>query len=377
MSSGGRGPVWAWFGHSWRRLAILIAALAACTALMILVGAPAPFLLGPLVGGGIFSLVVKADWGVPDAIRHGGVAVVGAGAGALIDPDAGVKLFESPLAIVGGVVVTIIFSLLTGLLLLLSPHISIATALLGSLAGAASGVSAMARDVEADEVVVAAIQYARVVVVIAAITLAAAVLGAEASGDASAPVAAGGSLLLDLGFTLVSAGGGLVLARLLPFTGAALLYATLLAVVAAWLLPIPVGIPVLILDAGYASIGLAVGFSFTVATVRTLRRVFPIALVQIVVCVAGSAGLGLLFAEVLGVSPLSGFLAMSPGGLPTVAAIAVQAGDDVALIIAMQLLRMFLAIITAVLIAVGINGYSRRARGGAVDGDAPPGGLGI
>lgn len=330
--------------------------------MMVLVGAPAPYLLGPLIGSGTATLLLGSIWNMPDLLRHAGIAVIGAGAGALIDSSALVQVVQVPHIIFGGVVATVIFSLATGLLLVLSPHITLPTALLASLAGAASGVSALARDVDADEVIVAAIQYARVVVVIAAITFAAAVLGGPAATGGEASDGGGRSLLLDSAFVLACAGGALLLAKLLPFTGASLLYSTAFAVIGSSASPVPIAVPEPALNAAYAIVGMAVGLSFTATTMRTLRKIFPLALVQIVISVVGCAALGFLLADIIGISYLSGFLAMSPGGLPTAAAIAVQAGEDVGIVITMQLVRMLAAIVTAVIIGVLLG---RRGRGAA------------
>ena len=69
------------------------------------------------------------------------------------------------------------------------------------------------------------------------------------------------------------------------------------------------------------------------------------------------AGIGLAFAATAHVSPLDGYLATTHGGLPAVTAGVLQSGDNGGLILAMQSLRLFLA----VLIAALVGAHFRRA----------------
>jgi uncharacterized protein len=117
-----------------RLSASFVVLVVVATASLYLIQAPSPFLLGGLIGGAVFSLVGRSPWTFPDPARHLGIALIGVGAGALIDSGVIRRIAGSPVEILGGVFITVVFSLLTGLLLLLSPHVNPPTAMLSSLA---------------------------------------------------------------------------------------------------------------------------------------------------------------------------------------------------------------------------------------------------
>lgn len=100
----------------------LVVSVVVATASMHLIHSPFPYLLGGLIGSAAFLLVSRSPWTFPDPARHLGIAVIGVGAGALIDSGVVRRIAGSPIEILGGVLVTIVFSMLTGLLLLLSRH---------------------------------------------------------------------------------------------------------------------------------------------------------------------------------------------------------------------------------------------------------------
>jgi uncharacterized membrane protein AbrB (regulator of aidB expression) len=86
----------------------------------------------------------------------------------------------------------------------------------------------------------------------------------------------------------------------------------------------------------------------------------PLAFVQLVLSVAGCAAVGVVFARLIDVDTLDGYLATTPGGLPAVTAIAIGSGASVGLIITMQLVRVFMSL----LLAPVLGAYMRRFRTG-------------
>jgi len=111
------------------------------------------------------------------------------------------------------------------------------------------------------------------------------------------------------------------------------------------------GVPVLLQNVGYALIGSQVGLRFTRSSLRAIGRLLPLATVLILVVIAVSAGLGVLLSLTTGVSLLTGYLATTPGGLYAVLATAVDSGSEVTFVLAVQLIRIFMALLTAPLLA--------------------------
>jgi membrane AbrB-like protein len=253
-------------------------------------------------------------------------------------------------AVIGGVVSTLALSLLIGQILRLSPHVSASTAAFASIAGGASGVSAVAREMGADEAIVLSLQYLRVIFVLAMVPVIAAVYGAD---DGGAQTAAGAWDPYGMAYTVVALVLGLTLSRFLRFSASGLLAPLLCATALALSGYFPsTAVPAVVLAAGYGATGLMVGLSFTRDTVRQLLQLMPLALLQVVLGVVGCALIGLAFSSLADVSRLDGYLATTPGGLPAVTAIAIGSGASVGLVITMQLLRVFLALLLAPLVGV-------------------------
>jgi membrane AbrB-like protein len=335
----------------------LCALVAGATAALYLLHSPSPVLIGGLVGGAAFSLLFRAPLAFPDSARHVGMAIIGVGAGTLVDPGVVSVFARSPVEVIAGVLTVLIFTMATGLFLVISRRVNGPTALFASLGGAAAGVTAIAREMDADEAVVSAIQYARGVLVVVSVSVVAPFLGGVGPPSPAEPTNAAWSVLpRNLMFTAACLGGGLLLTRVVRISGSTLVIPMLLSMAVTLWVADPVEVPAPLLDMGYILTGVAVGFSFTPATVRNLARLFPLIVVQLVASIGGCAVLGILFARAVGLSDLSGYLAMSPGGLPAVAAIAMDAGTDVGLVVTMQVVRL----LAAILVATVIGGIARR-----------------
>lgn len=169
---------------------------------------------------------------MPPRLRALGMAVVGTAAGASVDVAVLRTVAREPVAVVGGVVATLLVSMLIGQLLRLSRHVDGTTAVFASIAGGASGVALAAREYGADDAIVISVQYLRVVLVLISVPLVAPLLGdAGGSGGAAAAAAPPGAAAdpwSALLYTACSVVGGLVLARLVPISAAPII-GTLLA----------------------------------------------------------------------------------------------------------------------------------------------------
>jgi membrane AbrB-like protein len=328
-------------GAAW--IGIVLGSIGVSVALGAL-GLPSPFLFGSLLVGATAALLRADKLDFPRAGRNFGLGVIGVAAGSMIGPEVVNTIAERPVAVVGGVVATLALSLLIGQILRFSPHVNASTAAFASIAGGASGVSAVAREMGADEAIVLSLQYLRVIFVLAMVPVIAAVYGAE--GEAQ--VAADAWDKDGIAYTVVALALGLGSSRFLRFSASGLLVplvcATALALSGYFA---STNVPDVVLAAGYGATGLMVGLSFTRATVRQLVQLMPLALLQVVLGVVGCALIGLVFSSLADVSRLDGYLATTPGGLPAVTAIAIGSGASVGLVITMQLLRVFLALLMA------------------------------
>jgi membrane AbrB-like protein len=110
-------------------------------------------------------------------------------------------------------------------------------------------------------------------------------------------------------------------------------------------------VPGLLEDAAFLVIGLQVGLSFTRQSLRTIGRALPLALAIIVGLIVACAGLGAVLAGATGASALDAYLATTPGGMVSVLAIASDSGADSTFVLVVQVLRLFVMVLSAPLIA--------------------------
>jgi membrane AbrB-like protein len=222
------------------------------------------------------------------------------------------------------------------------------TAVLGMIAGGASGIVAMARELGGDDRLVAFMQYLRVLIVVLLTPLIAGLaFGQESSAavpDAPLFGDAEGWLL-----TLAVAPAGALLGRLVRLPAGTLLGPLALAGAVA-LSGDRFTVPELLQEAAFIGIGLQVGLRFTADTVREVGRL----LVPVVLAIAGLMvacfGLALALTATTDVHLLDAYLATTPGGLYAVLAAAFGTGADTTFILAVQTLRLLVMILLAPLV---------------------------
>jgi membrane AbrB-like protein len=161
---------------------------------------------------------------------------------------------------------------------------------------------------------------------------------------------------------------GLALGRLIRIPVAALLGPMLAAAIVDLTGLAQGSVPALLENVAFLVIGLQVGVTFTRDSLRTIGRALPLALAVIVGLIAACAGLGALLASATGVGALDGYLATTPGGLYAVLATASDSGADTTFVLSVQVLRLFVMLLSAPLLARWLRG---RGGGRPADGGVP------
>jgi hypothetical protein len=103
---------------------------------------------------------------------------------------------------------------------------------------------------------------------------------------------------------------------------------------------ISIELPRWLLAHAYAVVGWRIGLRFTRQLLVHAARALPRVLVCTVVLVAFCAGLGALLVVIVGIDPLTAYLATSPGGADSVAIIAESSKVDSSFVMAMQMARL-------------------------------------
>jgi uncharacterized protein len=331
--------------------AIVVAGAVVLAVVLGLLHVPDAALFGGLIAGLVRALAVPARIAVPRAGNAAAQAVIGVSIGALVRLSTLSAVGEHWLPVLLVTVGTLLLSLGAGLLLRLQPGITPVTGAFSMIAGGASGITAMARDLGADARMVAVLQYLRVLLIVVLMPVAATTAygGTAASGSvASTGPGWPADALFTAGCVLV----GLVLARWTRLPVGALLGPMLVAAVVELTgLSHGATAPALLQDAAFLVIGLQVGVSFTRESLRTVGRALPFALVLIVALIAACAGLGAALSAATGAGELDAYLATTPGGLYAVLATATSSGADATFVLAVQVLRLFVMLLSAPLLA--------------------------
>jgi hypothetical protein len=328
---------------------ILGAASAAAGWLLALPGIPAAWLLGPMIVAGIIACLRPERRTFPPRVEHVGQAIIGGTVSTATTPDTLAVFLHYWWAIVLIIGALLSMSLLSGALLVrISSHIDLGTALLGMLPGGAPGMVALSDALHSDTRLVAVMQLLRVMLVLSLLAVVA-MLVVPPPGDSgllpSAVSLDAGLLPLALTLAITVVGAWLGLRLQLPagaLVGPAVL-GTLLGLIglahAEW--------PELVLRPAYMVVGISVGLQFDLQAVRIAGKLVPMFLASTLLLIIGAALMGWALALLTGIDLFSAYLATTPGGLNMVTIIALDSGADVALVLTLGLLRFLVIMLAA------------------------------
>lgn len=325
----------------------LIVASCALSAALMAAGVPSAPLFAALACAVVAALAGRAPGPIPRPVQLAAQGVLGAYIGTLMQAHTVAALGSRwPAALLVGFA-TLLLSVGAGALLGRHRDTDSITGSLALVAGGASGLVAIARELGGDERVVAVVQYLRVGLVTVSLPLVAA-LYPHTPGSSSTDSGPARPWWFDLGFTALCVGGGLAvgLATRLPAGG---LLGPLVASAALSLSGVAAGatVPVALVLAGYLVIGWQAGVGFTRESLTAMARLLPWATLLIVGVGIGCAGLGFALSAMTGVSALDGYLATTPGGIYAVLAVAASSNVDITFVVAAQLIRVLLMLFLA------------------------------
>ncbi|KAA2212654.1 AbrB family transcriptional regulator [Teichococcus oryzae] len=334
------------------------AALLGLTALVVVVldrlGLPAALLLGAM-GGGILVAVTEgrlriAAW--PFTLAQG---IIGCLIARSLHREVLAELAADWPVILAGVVAVLVVSSLLGWLLARRQVLPGTTAIWGSSPGAASAMMLMAEAHGADVRLVAFMLYLRVALVAVIASLVARFWVGEVAPVAAVtaeaapwfPPVAWGALVL----TLLVGLGCAALARVLRLPAGPILLPMFVAALLQGYGLLQVELPPWLLAASYAAVGWSIGLRFTRPILAHAARAFPRVMASTLALIAACGVFAVILSAVAGIDPLTAYLATSPGGADSVAIIAATSQVDMPFIMAMQMARFILVLVTGPAIA--------------------------
>jgi membrane AbrB-like protein len=327
---------------------LLLIATAAGAVLVGFAGVPGPALFAALLVGVAWSLLVgRGRLEVPNRAFVAAQVIVGVQIGLYLQIDTVKAVSADWLPVALASVGTLGITLLAGLVLARITDLDAPTASLGMVAGGATGIVAMSRELGADERLVAVMQYMRLLIVVMLTPL----LAGAAFGASTGHAAAGGTPFMTadgLALTVGAGAVGLVVARVTRSPAGAMIGPMVVSGALALSGAVhDVTVPDALQELAFAAIGLEVGLRFTRDALRQARNTLVPVLGAIALLLVGCAALGWMLSELAGVSLLDGYLATTPGGLYAVLATAVASGANAPFVLAVQSLRLFAMVLAA------------------------------
>src|SRR5215210_6664842 len=315
---------------------------------------PASFLVGPMLIG-MFCALGGATIRLPRSAFIAGQALIGCLIARAITSALLTSLLQSWPFMTAAVLGTIAASTLVGWLLVRFGSLPGSTAAWGTSAGAASAMVAMSQEFGADPLLVAMMQYLRVIFVVLTASLVAGLwLGPEhpvSGAVATASTRSGDTSVLSLIETLAIAATGAWIGLRLKIPAGGLLVPMAIAALLQGAGYVIVTLPKVLLLFGYGAIGLSIGLRFSRDLLRRTVRALPEMLAGAFALI-GLCGISAwILVRVLHIDALTAYLATSPGGLDSVAIIAAGSNADVPFVLALQTFRLLVVVLIGPLVA--------------------------
>ena len=320
---------------------------------------PAALLIGPMLAA-IMAGINGATVRVPRPLFGSAQAIVGCLVASSISADIFPVFYDEWPLFLGVVMATVAASSLLGWLISRWRILPGTTAVWGSSPGAATAMVLMAGAFGADQRLVAFMQYLRVIFVSMTAALVAR-MWVDTSGVEVPPIVWFPPIdAFALAATIGIAAVGGLLGRLVRLPSPFFLGTFILGAVIHLGLGVPMQLPPWLLAISYAMVGWSIGLNFTRPILRHAARALPQIVGSIVALIAFCGGMAFVISRLLGIDPLTAYLATSPGGMDSVAIIAAAARNvDISFIMALQSARFLIVLLigpsVAKLVARNVN----------------------
>lgn len=318
---------------------------------------PAALLLGPMIAGIVFSLK-GVTLRLPRSAFLAAQAILGCMIAQNMTSSILTTLAVNWPVVLAILLVTLISSAAVGWLLVRYSALPGNTGAWGSSPGGAAAMVAMAQDYGADIRLVAFMQYLRVLFVAGAAVLVTRVALGDGAEAVSQQIEWFPPLSLNLLTTLLLAAVAGIAGRVLRIPSGTMLLPMLAGAVLHSGGIIEIELPEWLLAAAYMAIGWRIGLGFDKQVFFMALRPLPQILASIFALLAICAAMAWGLAHYMQIDFMTAYLATSPGGLDTVAVIAAGSNANMALIMAMQTLRLFSILLTGPAVARFISAHA-------------------
>jgi uncharacterized protein len=322
---------------------LLVVVSIAVTALLKWARLPAALLLGPMIAG----ILMESCGGrikVPALPYSFAQAVIGCLVARAMTSGILVSFLHQWPLFLGVMLAVIAASSLLGFAISKLRILPDTTAVWGLLPGAASVMMLTAEAFGADARLVAFMQYLRVVMVAIVASLVAR-FWMHVTGSAPAPIWFPEIHWLPFAETLAVVLAGIFLGPLSRIPGGTILLPLALGTVLHLSNVIEIELPTWFLAVSYLLLGWTIGLRFTREILLRAFRALPQTVLSILVLLAFCGLLAWLLVRLLGVDPVTAYLATSPGGMDSAAIIAASTKVDLPFVMAQQTVRFLMVLV--------------------------------
>lgn len=306
---------------------------------------PAALLIGPMMAA-IIAGTNNATVRVPRLHFGAAQAIVGCLIAISIQPQIFSTFYAEWPLFLGAVVATIAASTVMGFLISRWHILPGSTAVWGSSPGAATAMVLMAGAFGADQRLVAFMQYMRVIFVSVAAALVAKIWVDTSGVEMPAIVWFPPLEPIPFSATIAVAIGGSIAGNALRLPSPSFLGTMILGTALHLFAGVDFQLPPWLLALSYALIGWSIGLNFTKAILRHAARALPQIIGSILILIAFCGGLGWIISHLLGIDPLTAYLATSPGGMDSIAIIAAATQNvDISFVMALQTVRFLIVLL--------------------------------
>jgi membrane AbrB-like protein len=332
-----------------RRLILLLIAAAALALIFHALHLPAAWLFGPLAVSAFSAVRGWKAVQFPVPVYLAGQAVIGTALGGGFSPRTLGVLPQHLGIFTFAVVFILLTSLGNGWLLARYTRLDPATAFLGTMPGGAGVMAAMSDSLHADTRLVTAVQYARLLIILASLACFGPLLKMVAHPVPMNGVAVfmpGGFVAWKFGLLVLIAFAGWAAGRWTRIPAGTFLVPTLLYFGLRLAGIEPGTWPWPIFAAAYLVMGVQIGGRFHPSTVAMIRDVILPVLGTTLLLLSASVALAFIVRREMKLDFVSAYLAATPGGLDSVAAVAAELHIDTTIVVTMHLVR-FLCVLLA------------------------------
>jgi membrane AbrB-like protein len=304
-------------------------------------GFPSPLLIGSMIAGVIIG-VKGQSFKINDNLFNCFQSLLGFYIGSSIDYNIINQIIDSWHIFFSGTLWSLLVSFIIGYILTKLKKFPGSTAIWGVSPGAASAMVLMSQDYGGDLRLVAFMQYSRVLLVSLFAVIVSKFLSVNSEVISNNSNFFDKIYLIDIFLMFIAFFISVLLSKIIHIPGGQILIPLTFCFLLNNIFKLNIKVPVLLLLLCYICIGWGIGLKFDKQILNKAIKLLPTICLSMILLIIFCAIFAFIIASIGTTDIMTAYLATSPGGIDTIAIIAVETKSDIGFVLAMQTFRMFL-----------------------------------